>query len=119
QNRICDALFDALGQSLGVGDKQIVADQLNLAAQRTGHELPAVPIVLGHTVLDGDDWILFHPLGPELYHLLGGPLTLVGFLENVLAAFFVIELTGSWIEREPDLSTRFVASFGDGFEHDI
>ena len=39
-------------QALGVGDEQVVADQLHLAAQLAGQLLPAVPVVLGQAVLD-------------------------------------------------------------------
>jgi hypothetical protein len=73
-------------QALGVGDEQIVADELDLGAERVGQQLPAVPIVFGHAVFDGDDRILPDPVGPELHHLLGGALALVGLLEHVLFA---------------------------------
>jgi hypothetical protein len=57
QDRVGDALLDAVGEALRVGDEQIVADQLHLAADRVGERLPAVPIVLGHAVFDGDDGV--------------------------------------------------------------
>ena len=41
-----------------VGDEEIVADELHLVAQGVGQLLPAVPVVLGAAVLDGDDRVL-------------------------------------------------------------
>ena len=58
-----------------------------------------------------------HPLGPELYHLLGSPLALVGFLEDVLLLFAVVELTGGRIKRDANLRARLVSGLGDGFQH--
>jgi hypothetical protein len=39
-------------QALGIGDEQIVADQLDLVADLVGQRLPAGEIVLAHAVLD-------------------------------------------------------------------
>ena len=47
--------LDALAQAARVGDEEVVADELDLAAELAGQQLPAVPIVLGHAVLDRDD----------------------------------------------------------------
>ena len=71
QDRIGDALPDAVAQPLGVGDEQIVADELHLVADQIGQRLPAFPIVLRHAVLDRDDRILGRELG-EILHLLFG-----------------------------------------------
>ena len=57
-----------------------------LLAERLRQQLPALPIVFRHAVFNRDDRILPHPIGPELHHLLGGALALVGFLEDVLAS---------------------------------
>ena len=46
------ALLDALGEALDVGDEEVVADDLDAVAELVGHELPAVPVVLGQAVLD-------------------------------------------------------------------
>ena len=45
-------------------------------------------------------------LAQNFDHLLGGPLALVGFLEDVLAACLVVELAGRRIERDADLRRR-------------
>ena len=52
QNGVGDPLLDAARENLGVGDVDIVADKLNFLAERIGHELPAIPIVLGHAVFN-------------------------------------------------------------------
>ena len=49
--------LDALLQPLGVGDKQVVAHQLDVA-EALGQELPALPVVLGQAVFQRDDGIL-------------------------------------------------------------
>ena len=61
--------------------------------------------------------ILLDPFGPELHHLFGRALALVGFLEDILAAGLVIELAGGGIERDADLRAWLVTGLGDGFEH--
>src|SRR3546814_1966165 len=55
QDGVGDALADALGEALRVGDEDVVADELHLAAEALGERRPAVPIVLAHAVLDGED----------------------------------------------------------------
>ena len=50
-----------------VGDEQIVADELAFVADEIGQRLPALPIVLGHAVLDRRDGIS----GDELREVFG------------------------------------------------
>src|SRR3546814_6218890 len=57
QDGVGDALADALGEALRVGDEDVVADELHLAAEALGERRPAVPIVLAHAVLDGEDGV--------------------------------------------------------------
>ena len=45
-------------QALGVGDEQVVAHQLHPAAELGGQVGPAVPVLLGHAVLDRHDRVL-------------------------------------------------------------
>ena len=54
-----------------IGDEQVVADELAPCC-RAGSvsDLPALPVVLGHAVLDGDDRIGADELG-EIVDLLG------------------------------------------------
>ena len=64
QDRVGAALFDARGQTFGVGDEQVVADKLALAADCVGQYLPAVPVIFGQAVFEADDRVLLDPLGP-------------------------------------------------------
>ena len=52
QNGIGAAMFDAVGEPGDVGDEQIVANQLALAADQIGQFLPALHVIFGHAVLD-------------------------------------------------------------------
>src|SRR5690606_10703313 len=61
ENGVGDPLLNALLEDLGVRNEQVIADQLHLAPQLFGKQLPAFPVVLGHTVFNGDDGILVAP----------------------------------------------------------
>lgn len=52
QNGIGHVFSDPFAKKLHIRDKQIVADQLNLAAEARSQFLPAIPIVFRATVLD-------------------------------------------------------------------
>ena len=47
QDRVADALLDAVGQADRIGHEQIVTDQLDLLADGGGEGCPAFPVVLG------------------------------------------------------------------------
>ena len=70
QDRVRDALADALRQACDIGDEQIVADKLAAPADEVGQNRPAGPVVLGHAVLDGNDRVFGHELGEVLGLLL-------------------------------------------------
>ena len=70
EDRIADALLDAARETLDVGDEDVVADELDSRAERLGQQLPALPIVFGHAVLDRDDRIGVGEL-VEIVDLLG------------------------------------------------
>src|SRR5262249_25881545 len=112
-------LFNAALQALRVGDKEIVADKLNLAAELVGKSAPAFPVVFGKAVFDGNDGILADPGVPEVDHLVARNLALVALLEDVLVLFLVVELAGGWIERDGDLLAGLVAGCFDGFENQL
>ena len=42
-------------EEAGVGDEEIVADELGFLAHGVGEFFPAGPVVFGEAVLDGDD----------------------------------------------------------------
>ena len=54
---------DAAPEPLGVGDEDVVADELHVAAEAAGERGPAVPVVLGHAVLDRDDRVAVAQIG--------------------------------------------------------
>ena len=47
--------LDAAAQDRRVGHEDVVADELDAFADALGQLLPAVPVVLGHAVLERDD----------------------------------------------------------------
>ena len=112
-------LVDSLLEALGVGDEEVVADELDAVADVFGEELPAVPVVFGEAVFDADDGVFVDPVLPEGGHLFGGELALVGFLEDVLAGFFVVELAGGGVEGDGDVCSGVVAGELDRFEDEV
>ena len=44
---------------------KIVADQLNFAANLLGQHFPAIPVVFGKAVFDGNDGIVAAPIWPR------------------------------------------------------
>ncbi len=57
QDGVGDLPVDAFLQDLRVGDEQVIAHELYPAGELVGEPLPAVPVALGHSVLDGDDGV--------------------------------------------------------------
>ena len=72
---LADSLFDRAADAFGIGDQQVVAHDLDFVAQFFGHQFPGFPVVLSQAVFDGDDGIIFHPLGPEINHLLAAQVS--------------------------------------------
>src|SRR5271156_6004939 len=64
EQRISDAAPDPVAQPLRVGDEQIVADELDRAAELMRQLRPAVPVILGHSVLDRYDWVTANQIDP-------------------------------------------------------
>ena len=70
QDGVTAAHLNTLGQTLCIGNEQVVADQLYLVAQTGGQLLPAFPVFLIQTILDGDNRILLTKVSPVLDELL-------------------------------------------------
>ena len=119
EDGIGHALLNAALQPLDVGHEDVVADNLNAAAELVGENLPARPIVLGQAVLKRNDGILAGPVVVEGYHLLARKLALVALFEDVLAGFLVVELAGRRIERNRNLLAGRVAGCLDSFENHL
>src|SRR5690606_42113140 len=82
-------------------------------AQAPGQQLPAVPVVLGHAVLDGRDRVLRAPVAEEVGELLAGQaLALAG--EVVLAV--LVELGRGHVQAEQDVLAGGVAGTADGLD---
>src|ERR1035441_3392141 len=68
EDGVAHALFNAALPALDVGDENVVAHQLDAAAQLVSEDLPARPVVLGEAVFQGDNWILSGPVVVECNH---------------------------------------------------
>ena len=116
QQGVGGAELDALGEALGVGDEEVVADDLDLVADLLGEVLPVVPLVLGERVLDGDD----REVGDELLVVLdhrGGVLGLA--LELVGLGLVVKELRGGDVHGQGDVLAGLVAGLLDGLDDEL
>ncbi len=110
QDRIGTPVFDTVGQPRHVGDEQVVADQLTLAADEVGQFLPAVHVVFGHAVFNGDDRIARRKIG-EIFRLLGTRARFVLAAINVIAV--LEEFGGRAIQRQHHVAAGLVAGLAD------
>ncbi|CAG7001180.1 hypothetical protein PICSAR164_02797 [Mycobacterium avium subsp. paratuberculosis] len=110
QQRICDALLDTLFQAFGIGDEDVVADELHPVADRRGQRRPAVPIIFGQRVFDGHQRIRAEQPGVELGHLLGG----AGAALELVAGAVAVELGGRRVEGQRHVGAEFEAGRFDG-----
>ena len=69
EDRVGDFFLDSVAQAEGVGDEEVVADELDFVAKDFGEMLPAGPVVFGEAVFDADDGVLVDPVLPEGGHL--------------------------------------------------
>src|ERR1700722_1966078 len=123
QNCVSDPFGNPAREDFWIGHKRIVAHQLDLfhslffAAQLVGDQFPSIPVIFRQSVLDRNDGILPHPVGPELHHLLRAARRLVGFLENIFLRGPVVEFAGRRVQRNRNLLARLVAGGSDCFQH--
>src|SRR3546814_8472422 len=103
--------YTTLFLALHVRDEEIVADQLHALGEATGDESPALPVLLGHAVLDGHDRVGVAEPGVLLDHLRGRQAaTLTG--EHVGAV--LEELGRRRVKGDGDLPAWRVAGRLDG-----
>ncbi|OEI69359.1 phosphopyruvate hydratase [Curtobacterium sp. ER1/6] len=114
QDRVAGLLVDAPLQTLRVRDVQVVADELQLGAELGGQVLPALPVVLGQGVLDGDEGVVRDEVGEVPRELLARELLA---LERVLAV--VEELGRGDVEAERDVLARGEAGLLDRGEQEV
>ena len=77
EDRVGDAAVDAPPEPVDIGDEHVVAHELDATAERGRERGPAVPVLLAHAVLDGDDRVPVHEVREPGRHLAasraGGP----------------------------------------------
>jgi hypothetical protein len=103
EDRVGDAVGDAAGEALGVGDEEVVADELDAVADGLGEGRPAVPVVLAHPVLDRDDRVPEAQVREVVGHA-GGRQGAALAGEDVLAA--AEELGGGGVEGQRHVGAR-------------
>ena len=113
QDRVGGTQLNALLEALGVGDEQVVAYELHLIANATGELDPAVPVLLGHAVLDGDDGIGVDELLPVIDHL-GTRVLHALALELIHTGLGVVELGGRRVHGVHEVDAGLKASLLDG-----
>ncbi len=115
QQGITSFLFNRSGNPNRVGHQKVITNDLQTVSVPCGEVLPAFPIILGESVFDGNDGILFNPIGPEIHHLVAGQFTTF-FAKVVEFGVFFIKLGGCRVECNCHIFTSSIASFLNSFE---
>ena len=107
EESVARLLLDGLLDELGVGDCQIITDDLEVGG--LVEVRPGLPVILSEGVLDGDDGVLLGEGLVELSELLvGEPLALVGLgvleVKVVLLLVDLVELAGGNVHGDLDLT---------------
>src|SRR5258707_12710906 len=116
QDRVGDPSLYALFETADVGDEEVVADKLNLAPEPVGQQLPSIPVVFGHAVLDADDRVSADPSLVEVDELQRGESHA---LARELVVPVGIQLAGRNVDRERNLVTWFVSGLADGLDDEL
>ncbi|ANB13625.1 hypothetical protein AWJ20_1924 [Sugiyamaella lignohabitans] len=114
--------LNGLGNELGVGNSQVITNNLDLAGNTGVELLPSGPVTLGEGVFKRDDGVLLNELDVVVGKLLASePLRLVrlGVLEVqvVLLGILVVELGRSSINGNADLTS--VTSSLDSSDNEV
>ncbi len=115
EDRVGSAGLDAAGQTLGVRHEQVVAHDLDAAAEPLGHLRPTGPVVLGVSVLDRNDRVLVDQLLVEVDHLLARARLALGG-EDVLAV--LVEFGRGRVESNEHVVSGYVPGLVDGLNDD-
>ena len=118
QDGVANLLLNAGGQPLHVGDEQVVAHQLDAVADGLGQHGPALPVGLGHAVLQGDDGVGISELLPHVDQLLLSQL-LAGLGLDIALLLLVPPLGGSGIDGDLEVLAGLVAGLLDGGHDDL
>src|SRR5262249_4208786 len=111
EDRVGEAVRDALGEELLVGAEEVVAHQLHAAAQRRGEGLPSRTVVLAEAVLDRHDRVARTPAVIERDQVVGRAPPATCLAEHVPVA--VGELAGCTVERDRDVPSGLEACRAD------
>src|SRR4051812_3841537 len=103
--RVGHAQLDAAREPFRARNEEVIPHDLDSVAQALGELLPAVPVLLVHAVLDGEDRIARAHLVPVGSQLGGGQLAAL-MLEAVDAVG--VDLARRGIERNTYLHARLV-----------
>ena len=110
QDRIGDAFSDAARKAGRIGDEKVVTHELAARAQLLRQQLPSLPIVLGHAVLDGDDGVGVRELG-EIVDLFGDGARLA--FAGIDIGAVLEEFARRRVERERDVRAGLEAGAFD------
>ncbi len=118
EDGVCATEFDTFFKIFDVGNEEVVAYELAVLADKIGKDLPACPVVFGHTVFDGIDRIFFNEFFQELCLLFGCELGSVGTLfPGIIVHTVLEEFGGSAVESDGDVATGNVAGFFDSLDN--
>ena len=117
ENGIGDAFVDAAGEALRIRDEEIVADELNFAAERLRQKFPAVPIFFAEAVFDGNNRIIFEEALVIRDHArrVLGRVVAGQMIEAVIAQNF----GRCDVERESNVFPGAIARFFNRFANDF
>src|SRR6202022_88300 len=97
EQRVGDTARDPVAQPLRVGDEQIVSDELDRTAELARKLSPAVPVILGHSVLDRHDRVTVDEIRP----IADEAGSIEGFaLSGEMIGAIAVEFAGGGIERQ-------------------
>jgi len=115
EDRVGATFGNASAQELGVRDKQVIANDLNLGTKQSGHRLPTSPITFGESIFNRSNRPASAPFFPHANHFVAADDALGIALEEAvtfLAACgrLVGQFTRRRIEANENLSTEVVSS---------
>ena len=118
EDGVCNFLLNAGGQAGDIGDEQVVAHELHLVADSLGEHGPALPVGLGHAVLQRYDGIGVCKLLPHIHQLLLGHL-LAGLGLDIALLLLVPPLGGGGVDGDHKVLTGLEAGLLNGGHDDL
>ena len=119
QNGVTGFLFNTALQPFGVGNKEVVADNLNFTAEFFGQTGIALPIILIERIFNRNDRISVYPLFVDFDHLIRSKqLVGIGLPEFIAFAPALVEQFGrSAVKRDGNIGARLVACLIDSLHN--